>query len=268
MNKALLLLFFLCTLLLTAQTNRFVYEFEYRHSISVPTLDSTKIVVDVFEGQVKNYPKGFLVDKKYYPYPLTVMAQVIDRKIGDSENSTTFKEGEFSYKVHTDDIIKWEIRPDLKRIANMPVQKAIAEFGGRKWTAWFNPEIPIPEGPYKFNGLPGLVVEVSDADENYRYSLKEIKKINDPVDYSFLKTYFGTKLLEINWSKFNKVLSYRYHDPWLLNGRDPLAGVVALEIDGKQIKSRSDFDEAMRGRSKAYKDVFDSFLEKGLVDIK
>lgn len=45
------------------------------------------------------------------------------------------------------------------QILNFKAQKATAKYGGRKWTAWFCQEIPIPNGPYKFGGLPGLIVK-------------------------------------------------------------------------------------------------------------
>lgn len=42
--------------------------------------------------------------------------------------------------------------------------------GGRQWIAWFTSEIPLSEGPYKFGGLPGLILEVADSEGDYRYT--------------------------------------------------------------------------------------------------
>jgi GLPGLI family protein len=54
-----------------------------------------------------------------------------------------------------------------EKIGNWEAQKATTEFGGRKWTAWFCEEIPLSDGPYKFKGLPGLIVKISDADNSH-----------------------------------------------------------------------------------------------------
>ena len=48
----------------------------------------------------------------------------------------------------------------LEKIGEFETQKAETFIFGRKWTAWFSPEIPIQDGPYKFRGLPGLIVKI------------------------------------------------------------------------------------------------------------
>ena len=55
-------------------------------------------------------------------------------------------------------------------------------FGGRIWTAWFAPEIKTSDGPYKFLGLPGLILKLEDDKGDYRFSF--VKKINIEKAYS------------------------------------------------------------------------------------
>lgn len=59
----------------------------------------------------------------------------------------------------------WEILKDTKKIGNFVCQKATTSFRGRNYTAWFTKEIPVPFGPWKFNGLNGLILEVYDTDK-------------------------------------------------------------------------------------------------------
>src|SRR5690606_23297125 len=49
---------------------------------------------------------------------------------------------------------KWRILPDTMSIGAVLCQRAETTFGNRKWIAWFAPDIPISDGPYKFGGLP------------------------------------------------------------------------------------------------------------------
>lgn len=56
------------------------------------------------------------------------------------------------------------------------VQAATADFAGRSYTAWFTTEIPIPDGPHVFHGLPGLIVDVYDTDKHFRFQLEGIER--------------------------------------------------------------------------------------------
>jgi len=71
--------------------------------------------------------------------------------------------------------LKWEITDVAEKQNGYSSQKAVANFGGRIWTAWFTKEINISDGPYKFSGLPGLIVKLEDDKGDYRFDL--VKKI-------------------------------------------------------------------------------------------
>ena len=59
--------------------------------------------------------------------------------------------------------ITWTLHNDIKLVGNYMCQKATTRFRGRDYEVWFAPEIPISFGPWKLNGLPGLILEVSDS---------------------------------------------------------------------------------------------------------
>lgn len=71
--------------------------------------------------------------------------------------------------------LKWNITNDLEKQNGYQAQKATANFGGRIWTAWFTKDINISDGPYKFSGLPGLIVKLEDDKGDYKFDL--VKKI-------------------------------------------------------------------------------------------
>ncbi len=93
----------------------------------------------------------------------------------------TFKDriGRDVYTYEEDRPLNWKILSETTKIGDYKVQKAEADFGGRKWTAWFTTELPYQDGPYKFGGLPGLIVKAEDDKGDYSFDLMKNYKIND-----------------------------------------------------------------------------------------
>lgn len=63
----------------------------------------------------------------------------------------------------------WKLTNNRKKIGDYSCQKAICNFRGRTYEAWFTTEIPINNGPWKFHGLPGLIMEVYDTHNQYKF---------------------------------------------------------------------------------------------------
>ena len=86
------------------------------------------------------------------------------------------------------DTPRWEITDSVMVIDGINCAKATADYRGRKWTAWFAPEIPFNEGPWKLWGLPGLIVRAYDSRGHYRFEAKSISVMPggyvDYFDYS------------------------------------------------------------------------------------
>lgn len=85
--------------------------------------------------------------------------------------------GRDQYSYDEDRPLDWKILPETATIGEYKTQKEETQFGGRTWFAWFTTEIPFQDGPYKFSGLPGLIVKVEDSNDDYSFDLKETKKI-------------------------------------------------------------------------------------------
>ncbi|SFI16439.1 GLPGLI family protein [Halpernia frigidisoli] len=71
---------------------------------------------------------------------------------------------------------KWEIQKSSKIINNYNCTAAKLFYGGRIWEAWFTNDIPIQDGPFLFQGLPGLILQISSDDGDYFISSKSILK--------------------------------------------------------------------------------------------
>lgn len=85
--------------------------------------------------------------------------------------------GRDNYSYPETPVFEWKILPETVKIGDYQTQKAETKFGGRTWYAWFTQEIPFQDGPYKFSGLPGLIVKVQDAKGDYSFDLMQTKKI-------------------------------------------------------------------------------------------
>lgn len=77
--------------------------------------------------------------------------------------------------------INWEIHDESKIIFGYKAKKATAKIFDREWEAWYTEEIPISFGPYKFNGLPGLIIEINDNQNFFKYNFKKISHDNLPL---------------------------------------------------------------------------------------
>ncbi len=85
--------------------------------------------------------------------------------------------GRDQYSYNESPTFQWKILSETVKIGDYDTQKAETQFGGRTWYAWFTQQIPLQDGPYKFSGLPGLIVKVQDAKGDYSFDLMQTKKI-------------------------------------------------------------------------------------------
>lgn len=98
----------------------------------------------------------------------------------DKTNQKTFfkdRIGRDNYSYEEDRPMNWKISSETTKIGEYKVQKAETDFAGRKWTAWFTTDLPYQDGPYKFGGLPGLIVKVEDEKGDYSFDLMKNFKI-------------------------------------------------------------------------------------------
>ncbi len=97
--------------------------------------------------------------------------------------------------LYTEDLplFNWTITGEADSMSGQRVYQATTRFGGREWIAWFAPEIPYNDGPYKFNGLPGLILKIHDTRNHYLF---EMVSIEIPIErtpiYFTEKTYIRT----------------------------------------------------------------------------
>jgi GLPGLI family protein len=200
--KKLIAFFVFATIFVNAQNNRFIYEYKFvSDSTKKDVVASEMMFLDITKNSSKYYSREVYVQDSIMRADLEKQMKAgvsnFNIKRNDAKGKVRYKVtkdyqknktylnvriGSDSYKVLEDRVLDWKILPEKEKIGNWEAQKATTEFGGRKWTAWFCEEIPLSDGPYKFKGLPGLIVKISDADNSHVMELKGSTKFASPTE--------------------------------------------------------------------------------------
>jgi GLPGLI family protein len=93
----------------------------------------------------------------------------------------------------------WTIMEEEKTVLSYRCKKAMTIFRGRSYLAWFTTEIPISNGPWKFGGLPGLILLLSDDKCNFVYQCDGIEQLKTKNAILFYQIdYKKTKREDLN----------------------------------------------------------------------
>ncbi|WP_082738296.1 GLPGLI family protein [Chryseobacterium sp. CCH4-E10] len=116
----------------------------------------------------------------------------------------SFNDLKFFYQEKPID--NWVIIPNSAGFQNnYKTQQAKIQLDGRSWIATFTPDISISKGPYKFQGLPGLITEIHSEDQDYSFEMISLKHSEEEKNLH-LENYkkIEKKKLQIYISEFFK----------------------------------------------------------------
>jgi len=139
----------------------------------IKSIDIVKNQVGVFDNYLGDkYEMNFFdgTPEKIYKNRTTGEVTIIDRM---SNND-----------YRCDDVVGtlgWEITSDTATVLNYVCQKAKLRFRGRDYEAWFAPDIPINDGPWKFMGLPGLILKVNDINRLIAFNCIGLQNLETSV---------------------------------------------------------------------------------------
>ncbi|MCD9618860.1 GLPGLI family protein [Chryseobacterium gleum] len=144
------------------------------------------------------------------------------------------------YFLPIEEILDWKITSEQKIIGKYKSQKAEINYGGRNWIAWFTTELPFGDGPYIFNGLPGLIISIQDSNNEYSFNLIEVKKGGNIFDAR-------KKAIKIDWKKYEILAKSFFNDPYDVNSKvamgktvtftDPKGNTVDISIKNKEMQN-------------------------------
>ena len=99
--------------------------------------------------------------------------------------------------VHDKPTFDWVLENETKMIDGVLCRKATINYRGRNWIFWYTPDIPVSYGPWKFYGLPGLVVLAEEETKNFWFRLYKIENDTD------------VSLHKLNTEDFKKVVTMK-----------------------------------------------------------
>ncbi|MFG6386777.1 MAG: GLPGLI family protein [Muribaculaceae bacterium] len=124
----------------------------------------------------------------------------------------------------------WSILDESKEVCGYTCRKAVCHWRGRDYVAWFTTDIPVSAGPWKFGGLPGLIMKIADSTNTYSWEATEVKNGTFPIyeprgakykestrknvqelQRKLNENYFKTTGTEVIQYKTGKIMNSRKH---------------------------------------------------------
>jgi GLPGLI family protein len=84
--------------------------------------------------------------------------------------------GWVSCREKIEGLFDWQLQDGDSIVCGYPCHKATTIFRGRIWTVWYTLDLPYSDGPWKFCGLPGLVLYAYDSEDKFRFNCIGIEK--------------------------------------------------------------------------------------------
>jgi GLPGLI family protein len=98
---------------------------------------------------------------------------------------------------------KWKMTGKKRKIGEYDCQEATTSFRGRDWSVWFTTQIPVSDGPWKFYGLPGLIIEAEDSKKEFAFRLTSIEYPYNPQENEDVFK-FSEKGKKVDFATFQK----------------------------------------------------------------
>lgn len=147
----------------------------------------------------------------------------------------------------------WTILKDKTTLFDYNVQKAETTFGGRKWIAWFANEIPMQDGPYKFFGLPGLILKINDAEENFIFEIKGLTKEKSDISKRN-RTSSIVNLSPKQWNSFWE--KYQNEPSNIFANLNESGATYSYVYNGKSVntkEAKESYDKAEKAKINVFK---------------
>ncbi len=242
-----------------SQNNRFIYEVKYKKDSASKDITRENYYLDITKDDIAYYNRlNYIRDSVFTTTGQTPINRLTSFLI-KKKNNPSYQNYEYIgdvnfYKLTEEPKQQWIIIDSIKNSNNFQVQKAITKFGGRNWEAWFSKDIPMPYGPYKFNGLPGLILELYDTKKDYYFKVIKSEKIPDDYKRNSLNNYIP-RAIPVTQKDLNKLRLDLYSNPfkYIFNGNLTMREGQKLQLDDGTILSKEQLKPAEANERKKIK---------------
>lgn len=217
MRKILLSASFFAFFTAKAQMHRFIYDVEYKKDSTQNIITKENFHLDIETDEVKYYPRDFYTGDSLVtnnlPVPKNVKFNtsfIITHRSGTADYLEYDVMENVVLRLPTENVQNWKLSDEKKKVKDLNLQKATTSWGGRKWVAWFAPDIPFQEGPHKFHGLPGLITELYDDKGNYKFELVKTQKLAKPYVNQYI-SFMTKQSVPVDQKKY-KEAKLKYYD--------------------------------------------------------
>lgn len=193
----------------------FMYDYKYlTDTTDVTAVESDRMTLQVCHGMSKFTSfRAMQIDSLVRVSTPEQIRANPERYVGGETFSIykNYPRGRFTItdKVSTDwflyeediPVQNWTLTDERREILGYECKSAVCEFRGRRWTAFYTDSIPVADGPWKFGGLPGFIMQVYDEGKQYEFTCVGINSKADRAitmpDVPFNKTsrgkYYATR---------------------------------------------------------------------------
>ena len=109
----------------------------------------------------------------------------------------------------------WELAEGDTLIIGYPCYKAVGQFRGRTWTAWYTLDLPFDNGPWKLGGLPGLILAASESKNEFSFVATGIERLRSSATICFQSKRYEY----LTPIKFQRLLKDYWKDQWNTTNR-------------------------------------------------
>ncbi|SDS47105.1 GLPGLI family protein [Winogradskyella sediminis] len=196
-----------------SEINRDNKESSEKEVYVLDNFDEKSIYKPKISNNIKKYVNASSLEKKWYSKKQNITAYKL------SSTNTVYSTDKIVYKdlanneLFTNRILitsraitdesdidfNWDIvtNKDSVSVLGYNCQKAFTNFRGRTYVAYFTSKLPFPDGPYKFKGLPGMILKVESTDGYYKLEAVNIN-LNKSKDASLENPFSEEKVLTLD----------------------------------------------------------------------
>ena len=107
-------------------------------------------------------------------------------------------------------IFNWELTNQTKNVLGYECQRAVVHHFGRTYHAFFTTELGFTHGgPWKFDGLPGVILEVYSLDNEFKITATQIQLKNEDIIID--NPYKETKKF-IDFKEYQRLYQQKYKE--------------------------------------------------------